>query len=160
MGVLKQFYLNGRGAQMHFSVHFDPTYRCHQRCLHCYLPKSWRRRQAPESELSSLEIKNILDQLAAAGTFFPSFSGGEIFLPGSSPGGCDAGINGCYINPLGETWPCVFFLLPWASLENGGRFEQVWYDSPRLCRVRNLQKRLDPANEKLCLHQEQCNNMG
>jgi radical SAM protein with 4Fe4S-binding SPASM domain len=80
MGVLKQVYLKARGAQMPLSVHFDLTYRCHQRCIHCYLPESWRRRKAPESELSTPEIQNILDQLAAAGTFFLSFSGGEIFL--------------------------------------------------------------------------------
>jgi radical SAM protein with 4Fe4S-binding SPASM domain len=80
MGVLKQVYLKARGARIPLSVHFDLTYRCPQRCLHCYLPESWRRRKTPESELSTAEIHNILDQLAAAGTFFLSFSGGEIFL--------------------------------------------------------------------------------
>lgn len=62
------------------TVHFDLTYRCHQRCLHCYIPEAWRRGEGPGPELTTAQVKSILDQLAAAGTFFLAFSGGEVFL--------------------------------------------------------------------------------
>ena len=54
--------------------HFDLTYRCNLNCVHCYVVREDR------PELSTSEIKNILDQLAKAGTLYLTFSGGEIFL--------------------------------------------------------------------------------
>lgn len=56
------------------SVHFDVTYRCNERCVHCYLDHE------DYGELETAEIKNILSQLAASGTLMLTFSGGEIFL--------------------------------------------------------------------------------
>jgi len=56
------------------SVHLDVTYRCNERCVHCYLDHD------DHGEMSTAEIKNILDQLAEAGVFFLTFSGGEVFL--------------------------------------------------------------------------------
>lgn len=56
------------------SVHFDVTYRCNERCVHCYLDHE------DYGELETTEIKNILIQLAASGTLMLTFSGGEIFL--------------------------------------------------------------------------------
>ena len=64
-------------ALMHgvpLSVHMDVTYRCNERCGHCYLDHE------DHGEMTTGEIKGILDQLAAAGTFFLTFSGGEVFL--------------------------------------------------------------------------------
>lgn len=55
-------------------VHFDITYRCNERCVHCYLDHE------DYGELETAEIKRILSQLAAAGTLMLTFSGGEIFL--------------------------------------------------------------------------------
>jgi MoaA/NifB/PqqE/SkfB family radical SAM enzyme len=80
MGVLEQVYLRAGRDRTPLSVHFDLTYRCHQSCVHCYLPETWRRGEGSETELATPEVKHILDQLAAAGTFFLTFSGGEIFL--------------------------------------------------------------------------------
>ncbi len=80
MGALDRFFRKAQERHHPLSVHFDLTYRCHQRCIHCYLPEAWRRGQGPGPELDTSQIKNILDQLAAAGTFFLTFSGGEIFL--------------------------------------------------------------------------------
>lgn len=57
-----------------FNVHFDVTYRCNERCIHCYLDHK------DHGEMTTEEIKGVLDQLAEAGTFFLTFSGGEIFL--------------------------------------------------------------------------------
>ena len=56
------------------SVHFDLTYRCNERCVHCYLDHE------DHGELSTAECIDALEQLAKAGTLFLTFSGGEIFL--------------------------------------------------------------------------------
>ena len=61
-------------ASVPLGVHFDITYRCNERCVHCYLDHE------DYGELRTSEIKNILTQLAAAGTLMLTFSGGEIFL--------------------------------------------------------------------------------
>ena len=53
------------------SVHFDLTWRCNERCIHCYLDHE------DHGEVTTAEVKDILDQLAAAGTFFLILSGGE-----------------------------------------------------------------------------------
>jgi radical SAM protein with 4Fe4S-binding SPASM domain len=56
------------------SVHIDVTYRCNERCVHCYLDHN------DHGEMTTAEIKGVLDQLAEAGVFFLTFSGGEVFL--------------------------------------------------------------------------------
>ena len=80
MRVMAQVNQRAREQRIPVTVHFDLTYRCHQRCVHCYLPEAYRRGAGPGPELDTDQVKNILDQLAAAGTFFLTFSGGEIFL--------------------------------------------------------------------------------
>ncbi|MFZ0619810.1 MAG: radical SAM protein [Candidatus Acidiferrales bacterium] len=62
------------GSSMPFSVHLDLTYRCNERCVHCYLDHD------DHGEMSTAEIKGVLDQLATVGTLFLTISGGEIFL--------------------------------------------------------------------------------
>lgn len=56
------------------SVQLDLTYRCNERCVHCYLDHEDR------GEMTTAEVRSLLDQLADAGTFFLVLSGGEIFL--------------------------------------------------------------------------------
>jgi len=56
-------------------VHFDLTYRCPLRCVHCYLTGGKK-----QLECTLNEVKNILDQLADAGSLYLTLSGGEIFL--------------------------------------------------------------------------------
>jgi radical SAM protein with 4Fe4S-binding SPASM domain len=51
------------------------THRCNLRCCHCYLPSN-----ESLDELSTDQFKEILDQMADAGTLFITFSGGEVFL--------------------------------------------------------------------------------
>jgi radical SAM protein with 4Fe4S-binding SPASM domain len=58
-----------------FVAHFDLTYRCSLRCVHCYLTGGKKG-----VECTTDEIKCILDQLADAGSLYLTFSGGEIFL--------------------------------------------------------------------------------
>ena len=68
--------INQRALQLGvpLSVQLDVTYRCNERCVHCYLDHD------DHGELSREEIVAILDQLADAGTLFLTFSGGEVFL--------------------------------------------------------------------------------
>jgi AdoMet-dependent heme synthase len=56
------------------SVHLDLTYRCNERCVHCYLDHD------DHGEMTTAEITALLTQLADAGVFFLTFSGGEVFM--------------------------------------------------------------------------------
>jgi radical SAM protein with 4Fe4S-binding SPASM domain len=56
------------------SVQLDLTYRCNERCVHCYLDHE------DHGEMTTSEIKNLLDQLAEAGVFFLTLSGGEVLM--------------------------------------------------------------------------------
>lgn len=56
------------------NVLFELTYNCNLKCCHCYTIKDEKRQ-----ELSTEEIKNILDQLADAGALYLTLSGGEVF---------------------------------------------------------------------------------
>jgi AdoMet-dependent heme synthase len=56
------------------SVHFDLTYRCNERCVHCYLDHD------DHGEMTTAECVGVLEEIARAGTLFLTFSGGEIFL--------------------------------------------------------------------------------
>src|ERR1700686_3652014 len=68
--------MNARAAQMGvpLSVQLDVTYRCNERCIHCYLDHD------DHGEMTLLEIKALLDQLAAAGVLFLTLSGGEVMM--------------------------------------------------------------------------------
>ena len=61
-------------AGVPLSVQLDVTYRCNERCVHCYLDHN------DYGELTTREVLRVLDQLAAAGVFFLCFSGGEVFM--------------------------------------------------------------------------------
>jgi len=56
------------------SVQLDLTYRCNERCVHCYLDHE------DHGEMTTAEITALLDDLAGAGVFFLTLSGGEIFM--------------------------------------------------------------------------------
>jgi radical SAM protein with 4Fe4S-binding SPASM domain len=56
------------------SVQLDLTYRCNERCIHCYLDHTDR------GEMTTAEIKDLLGQLADAGVFYLTISGGEILM--------------------------------------------------------------------------------
>ncbi len=57
-----------------FSLHLDVTYRCNERCVHCYLDHD------DHGEMTTDEIKRVLYQAASAGTLILTLSGGEPFL--------------------------------------------------------------------------------
>jgi radical SAM protein with 4Fe4S-binding SPASM domain len=56
------------------SVHVDLTMRCNELCRHCYRVIEQR------PELTTDELKALLDDLARAGALYLTFSGGEVFL--------------------------------------------------------------------------------
>ncbi len=56
------------------SAHLDITYRCNERCEHCYLDHE------DHGEMTTAEIKDLLRQLADAGVFFLTLSGGEALM--------------------------------------------------------------------------------
>jgi radical SAM protein with 4Fe4S-binding SPASM domain len=56
------------------SVQVDVTYRCNERCVHCYLDHD------DHGEMTTAEMRDLLDQLAEAGVFFLVFSGGEVLM--------------------------------------------------------------------------------
>lgn len=56
------------------SVQLDLTYRCNERCVHCYLDHQ------DYGEMTTAEIKRLLEEMAEAGVFILTLSGGEIML--------------------------------------------------------------------------------
>lgn len=73
-GLMRELGAKALKLGLPLSVHLDLTYRCNERCVHCYLDHD------DHGEMTTAEIKDLLDQLAAAGVFFLSLSGGEIFM--------------------------------------------------------------------------------
>ncbi|MGH7837702.1 MAG: radical SAM protein, partial [Candidatus Binataceae bacterium] len=56
------------------AAHLDLTYRCNERCIHCYLDHD------DHGELSFAEIDRLLGEMAAAGVLRLTLSGGEPLL--------------------------------------------------------------------------------
>lgn len=56
------------------NVQLDLTYRCNERCVHCYLDHN------DHGEMTTAEIRHLLDEMADAGVFILTLSGGEIFV--------------------------------------------------------------------------------
>ena len=56
------------------SVQLDLTYRCNERCIHCYLDHQ------DYGEMTTAEVKRLLGEMADAGVFILTLSGGEIML--------------------------------------------------------------------------------
>jgi len=74
MGILESINRRAMDTGFPLSVHIDLTWRCNERCIHCYLDHD------DPDELSLSELRDLLDQMADAGTLFLTLSGGEIFL--------------------------------------------------------------------------------
>ena len=74
MSLMQEMSQRALDLGVPMSVHFDITYRCNERCVHCYLDHD------DHGEMTTAEIKRVLDELAEAGTFFLTFSGGEVLM--------------------------------------------------------------------------------
>lgn len=73
-GLLQELTEKALAKNVPLSVQLDLTYRCNERCVHCYLDHD------DHGEMTTAEIKHLLDEMADAGVFVLSLSGGEIFL--------------------------------------------------------------------------------
>lgn len=62
------------------SVGLDLTYRCNNRCVHCYCNLLPNDKAAAKRELSTVEICNLLDELASMGSLWLLMTGGEPLL--------------------------------------------------------------------------------
>ncbi|HTS13758.1 MAG TPA: radical SAM protein [Candidatus Limnocylindrales bacterium] len=71
MSLMQQLNQKALRLGVPLSVHLDVTYRCNERCEHCYLEHDDR------GEMTAEEIRGLLEQLADAGVFFLTLSGGE-----------------------------------------------------------------------------------
>ena len=74
MSLLAEMNYKALELGIPISVHLDVTYRCNERCVHCYLDHE------DHGELSTAEIKDVLTQLSDAGVFFLTLSGGEVLM--------------------------------------------------------------------------------
>ena len=72
--LLEEMTYKAQARNIPLSVQLDLTYRCNERCVHCYLDHD------DHGEMTTTEIKGLLDQMADAGVFILTLSGGEIFL--------------------------------------------------------------------------------
>lgn len=57
-----------------YSVFFELTYRCNEHCKHCYVCRQKRE------ELTTSQIKTVLDRLYVANVMHLTFSGGEVSM--------------------------------------------------------------------------------
>jgi radical SAM protein with 4Fe4S-binding SPASM domain len=73
-GLLEEMTEKALARNIPLSVQLDLTYRCNERCVHCYLDHE------DHGEMDTAEIKHLLDEMAEAGVFILTLSGGEIFL--------------------------------------------------------------------------------
>ena len=74
MSLLAEMNQKALGLGIPISVHLDITYRCNERCVHCYLDHD------DHGEMTTAEIKDVLNQLSDAGVFFLTLSGGEVLM--------------------------------------------------------------------------------
>jgi AdoMet-dependent heme synthase len=74
MSLLAEMNEKALALGLPISVHLDVTYRCNERCVHCYLDHD------DHGEMTTAEITDVLEQLADAGVFFLTLSGGEVLM--------------------------------------------------------------------------------
>lgn len=73
-GLMEEMAAKALRLNVPLNVQVDLTYRCNERCVHCYLDHN------DHGEMSTAEIKHLLQEMADAGVFILTLSGGEIFL--------------------------------------------------------------------------------
>ena len=73
-GLMHEMTMKALARGVPLAVHLDITYRCNERCVHCYLDHD------DHGEMTTAEIKHLLDEMAEAGVFVLTLSGGEIFM--------------------------------------------------------------------------------
>jgi AdoMet-dependent heme synthase len=74
MSLLAEMNQKAQALGIPISVHLDITYRCNERCVHCYLDHD------DHGEMTTAEILDLLNQLCDAGVFLLTLSGGEVLM--------------------------------------------------------------------------------
>jgi AdoMet-dependent heme synthase len=74
MNLMEEMTTKALRLNIPLGVQLDLTYRCNERCVHCYLDHE------DHGEMTTAEIKHLLDELSEAGVFVLTLSGGEIFV--------------------------------------------------------------------------------
>jgi AdoMet-dependent heme synthase len=74
MNLMQEMTSKALRLNIPLGVQLDLTYRCNERCVHCYLDHD------DHGEMTTNEIKHLLDEMAETGVFVLTLSGGEIFL--------------------------------------------------------------------------------
>lgn len=72
--TLESEIINGAKAGELREALIELTYRCSEKCRHCYVV------QSAEGEMTIEEVFSLLDQLKELGAFEVTFTGGELFL--------------------------------------------------------------------------------
>jgi radical SAM protein with 4Fe4S-binding SPASM domain len=74
IGVLEEITAKALRLNVPLAVQLDITYRCNERCVHCYLDHH------DHGEMTTAEILHLIGEMADAGVLTLTLSGGEIFL--------------------------------------------------------------------------------
>ena len=74
MSLMQEMTAKALALGIPLGVQVDLTYRCNERCVHCYLDHD------DHGEMTTVEIKRLLDEMTEAGVFILTFSGGEILV--------------------------------------------------------------------------------
>jgi len=74
MSLMAKIHSKALALGIPLQAHLDITYRCNERCEHCYLEHD------DKGEMTFEEISGLFAQLADAGVFFLTLSGGEVLL--------------------------------------------------------------------------------
>jgi radical SAM protein with 4Fe4S-binding SPASM domain len=79
-GFLERLYRHEDVARLPLSGSIEVTSRCNLRCVHCYINKSVTDFDASGPEISSQDMKNIIDQIVDEGCLWLLLTGGEPFV--------------------------------------------------------------------------------
>ena len=65
------------GGRFPLSVSLELTSRCNLNCAHCYINQPANDPVARQRELTTAQVKRVIDDMAAAGVLFLTLTGGE-----------------------------------------------------------------------------------
>jgi len=77
MSLLDKWRENTANQAIPLQASLELTYRCNERCTHCYIEKFW---DDPKKVLALNDWEKILDELKSAGTLYLFIMGGEAML--------------------------------------------------------------------------------
>ena len=69
-----------QGKRYPFGGVFEITDRCNLGCVHCYINQAAGNKSVKESELTTIQVKRILDEMVENGCLYLLLTGGEILL--------------------------------------------------------------------------------